>query len=150
MLSEFMNMCQQNKFLGFVAKMPQVHQLTLLYLIGFLQELMKHSDKTRMDKTDFAKIFGPLIVNPSRSKCEPAKADKLCQFGIVFFLKMLEIVKTSIIYPLNPGSLITASKMNLSCGKEEAIVFQEHEYVEDENSDEEEDASEAEEEANVE
>jgi hypothetical protein len=105
-LDLFQTMCDQNKYLGFVEKLPQVHHLTLVYLIGFLQEVCHNTEYTGMEKTDLAMIFGPLIVNPSKVvKSDPAKVQRLTELSVAFCSRLIEARDPSIIYPLNSGYL---------------------------------------------
>jgi hypothetical protein len=65
LIDSFTTMAEQGKYLGFVEMIPQVHQLSLLYIVGFVRELVQHVAETGMEKTELAMIFGPLIVNPA-------------------------------------------------------------------------------------
>jgi hypothetical protein len=102
----FETMCNQNKFLGFVEKLPQVHQLTLVYLIGLLQEVCHNTEYTGMEKADLAIIFGPLIVNPVRAaRADQQKVQTLTELSVAFCSRLIEARDPSIIYPLNSAYL---------------------------------------------
>jgi hypothetical protein len=104
MLHLFVEMCEQNKFLGFLERLPQVHLLSVTYLIGFLREVIANSQYTGLEKADVAAIFGPCIVNPSRgARGRPEKIQELTEFAVAFTNRVLEAKDPSIIYPLNPA-----------------------------------------------
>jgi hypothetical protein len=99
-------MARQSKFLGFVERLPQVHQLTLTYLIGFLQEIVQNAAYTCMERADIGAIFGPCIVNPSRiAGTTGAKVQELTTQAVAFCTRLLEPREAAIIYPLNPAYL---------------------------------------------
>jgi hypothetical protein len=105
-LGLFQEMCEQNKFLGFVEHMPQVHQLTLLYLIGFMQEVCQNTEFTGMERMDIAAIFAPCIVNPARvAGPDPPLIQRLTELSVVFCSRLIETRDTTVIYPLNRAYL---------------------------------------------
>jgi hypothetical protein len=104
MLPLFVEMCEQNKFLGFLEKLPQVHLFSLTYLIGFLREVIANSQDTGLERADVAAVFGPCIVNPSRGgRGDPEKIQELTEFAVAFTNRILDAEDPSIIYPLNPA-----------------------------------------------
>jgi hypothetical protein len=120
LVDEFQQMCEQNKFLAFVEKLPQVHQLVLVYLIGFTKELAGNAQYTGMEKADLAMVFGPLIVNPIKSALnDPVKVQKLTELSVAFFHRLVDVRDTSGIYPLNPAYLVPASQQPQPKGQDE-------------------------------
>jgi hypothetical protein len=102
MAQGFVQMCDQGKFLGFVEQLPQVHRMTLTYLVGFLQEVCANTQVNGMDGHDLAVMFGPLVVRPAMS---PSIAERLAQASVAFFERLLGAWDCSIVYPLNPAYL---------------------------------------------
>uniref|UniRef100_UPI00358FA077 inositol polyphosphate 5-phosphatase OCRL-like isoform X2 n=1 Tax=Myxine glutinosa TaxID=7769 RepID=UPI00358FA077 len=47
-----------------VAEFPACHRATLLYLVAFLRELLKHSDQNGLNPKLLASLFGPLLLRP--------------------------------------------------------------------------------------
>jgi hypothetical protein len=109
-IAQFQALAEQNKFLAFVEQMPQVHQLTLVYVIGFLQEMARHSEDTGMEKSDLATIFGPCIVNPARvAQNNVDLIQRLTGMSVAFCSRLIEIRDPAIVYPLNPAYLKQAA-----------------------------------------
>jgi hypothetical protein len=114
----FQQMVDQNKVLGFVEKLPQVHQLTLIYVIGFLQELCRSSEHTGMDKADLAMVFGPCFVNPIKvAPNEPEKIQKLTELSVVLCSRLIEARDPSVVYPLTQAYLPKFSAIRKPTGK---------------------------------
>jgi hypothetical protein len=103
MVPQFAEMCEQGKFLGFVELLPQVHQLSLLFLVGFLNEMARASEATGLERSDLATIFGPLIVHPIQvAKGDVAQLVKLSELSVRFCSRVIDARDTSVVYPLNP------------------------------------------------
>eukprot|EP01006_Ploeotia_vitrea_P035215 TRINITY_DN65846_c8_g12_i1.p3 TRINITY_DN65846_c8_g12~~TRINITY_DN65846_c8_g12_i1.p3 ORF type:complete len:147 (+),score=81.81 TRINITY_DN65846_c8_g12_i1:286-726(+) len=60
-------------------EVPQAHRLSLRYLIEFLVELDKHSDKNRMKASNLAMIMAPNIMRAKEQKPE----DMLHEFHMI-------------------------------------------------------------------
>jgi hypothetical protein len=108
MADQFIAMCEQSKSLSFCEKMPQVHQLTLVYLVGFARELAANEQYNGMEKSDIAMVFGNLVVNlaaPHESRKDPFKLRKVTELSAAFFLRLMEVKDTPGIYPLDPTYL---------------------------------------------
>jgi hypothetical protein len=120
-IQQFQALCEQNKFLAFVEMMPQVHQLTLVYLIGFLQELSKASEYTGMEKSDLATIFGPCIVNPSRAAANDADlVQRLTSLSVAFCSRLIDMRDPAVVYPLQAAYLVEAGVPARKAKKEAA------------------------------
>jgi hypothetical protein len=106
LVNSFLQMAQDDKFLGFAEALPQAHRLVLLYVIGFLQEVFHNAHHTGVEKDDLAKLFGPAIVNPERlARDDENRQAKLHRLSIAFVTKLIERADPSIIYPLSPAYL---------------------------------------------
>jgi hypothetical protein len=118
LMTEFKVMCEKNNYLGFAERIPQVHQLVLVYLVGFVKELAAAARVTAMEKADLAMLFGPLIINPVRAgKGDPDEVQKLTQLGVGFFSRLVEIRDTIGIYPLNPAYLARGQRQTQEAQK---------------------------------
>jgi hypothetical protein len=106
MTSEFETACRKHRYGTFITRLPQMHQVVLTYLIGFVKELAENAEATEMEQSDLASVFGPLIVNPVRSAKENSdRILKLTELSVGFFNKCLELAKTTGIYPLDEAYL---------------------------------------------
>jgi hypothetical protein len=93
--NRFLEMGQEDKFLGFADSLPQAHNLVLLYIIGFLQDIRATAD--------VAVVFGPAIVNPQRvARDDPARVMRLTKLAVSFVGRLIEETDATVIYPLNP------------------------------------------------
>jgi hypothetical protein len=100
----FTSQCEQAKYLGFLEKLPQVHLMTLTYIVGFLREVIANAQYTGMGRSDLATIFGPCFINPQRSvRGDPAQIQRLTEYSVAFTNRLLEMRDATIIYPLNPA-----------------------------------------------
>jgi len=87
----------------FVEALPYTHKFTLLYVVGFVQEMCRDSSVHDVSKADFAKVFGPAVVNPLRAgKGDAVLVAKLGQIATIFFGKLIETADASRVYPVNP------------------------------------------------
>jgi hypothetical protein len=67
-LTEDLERSAQNaKFLGFLERLPQLHRVTTLFVIGFLREVVANAEHNGMQRGDLAAVFGPLFVHPVRA-----------------------------------------------------------------------------------
>jgi hypothetical protein len=115
----FMKLCAEGRYLGFAERLPQVHSLTLVYIIGFLQEVVKNAQYNGLERAEIPPMFGPLIVHPARiAGTDAALMEKLTDASIAFFTKVLDSRDPSVIYPLNPDYLATASQGEQQRGEE--------------------------------
>jgi hypothetical protein len=107
-VTTFTQLCEQHKFLGMLQKLPQLHHITLTYLIGFLKDIAANSQDTGMEKGDLAAVFAPLILNPARVTHTADGAQRLTELAMTFLRRLMEILDPSIVYPLNPAYLASA------------------------------------------
>jgi hypothetical protein len=106
MTSEFETICRKHRYASFLERLPQVHQVVFVYIIGFVKELADNADTTEMEQSDLASVFGPLVVNPVRSAKEDSDGIlKLTELSVGFFNKFIELTNTAGIYPLNEAYL---------------------------------------------
>lgn len=95
---------EQKTYLEFTEGLPKTHQLTLKYLIGFLQHLVKSQNETKMTPKNFAIVFGPNIVQ-LRDATEPGVIKQYSDIGIEYLTTLIEQWDTSEMYPLDPKYL---------------------------------------------
>lgn len=90
---------EKDQFIEFAASLPPVNSMTLAYLIGFLQELSVHQEKTKMGVKNLAMVFSPNIVQFDMSS---AVGSTRLDAGVgQFFLEQLiENWDVSLIYPI--------------------------------------------------
>ena len=65
---DLFNAFLQGRIIEYVSSMPRLHSLTLAYLIGFLQELALHEDKTKMGASNLAIVFAPNIIREKENQ----------------------------------------------------------------------------------
>lgn len=103
MSDDFVRAAKQNKFRCFIEKLPQVHKMTLLYIIGFLQDIYNNAHENKIEKSEIATIFGPCLVNPSRvARDNVEEIQHLTELSIAFVTRLIDEADPSPIYPLNP------------------------------------------------
>jgi hypothetical protein len=93
---------------GFVDKLPRAHKLTLMYLIGFLQRLVKSEPVTKMGPKNMAIVFGPNIVQLN-DNADASMIKLFADVAIEFLTTLVNEWDTSEIYPLNPDLLLEGS-----------------------------------------
>jgi hypothetical protein len=109
---------REAKYLGFLERLPQVHRITTLYVIGFLKEIVANSDQNGMQKGDVAAIFGPLFVHPARRwRGDIQRIPQVTEVSVRYVGKLIESADPSIIYPLNPAYLPLQAPVPVVKGK---------------------------------
>ena len=96
-LDELLN-CPESQYIIFVNSLPKVNRLTLAYLIGFLQELVKHESETKMSDNNLAIVFGPNIV---QTKETLINGQRCMEVGRSFVLTLIHQWDVSSIYPID-------------------------------------------------
>jgi len=95
---------ENRDYIGFACSLPKPHKMILMYLVGFLQQLVKSSSVTKMDSKNMGIVFGPNIVQTS-DITEPNQAKKFSTIAIDFLKHLIDNWETSEIYPLKPEYL---------------------------------------------
>lgn len=90
---------QQNAYIEFAESLPRPHKMVLMFLIGFLQDLVKSAEYTKMTAKNFAIVFGPNIVQ-SHSVTSQEMVRKFTDVAIDFLIYLIEHWDTSEIYPM--------------------------------------------------
>jgi hypothetical protein len=111
LISAFETNAEKNEFLAFLETVPQTHRLSITYLIGFLQEVVRNGAANRLEKSEVAVIFGPCIVNPER--CASGNAQKLQSLGesaTAFCSRLIDSLDTRVVYPLREEYLRVGKK----------------------------------------
>ena len=86
-------------YIGFCNTLPRPHKMVLMYLVGFLQELVKSESKTLMTAKNYAIVFGPNIIQMN-DVTEQSQSKKLSDIAIDFLQTLIETWDTSEIYPM--------------------------------------------------
>jgi hypothetical protein len=94
-------------YVEFVQTLPRAHMLTFMYLVGFLQRLVRSESATLMGAKNLAIVFGPNIVQTDeRTEHEMKLFNDISRELIV---ALIETWDTSPMYPLNPDLLLEGS-----------------------------------------
>jgi hypothetical protein len=86
-------------YLPFVEVLPKAHRLTLMWLIGFLQRLVKSEEATKMGPKNLAIVFGPNIVQVNDTN-EANTIKLFADLAIEFLTALITGWDTSEIYPI--------------------------------------------------
>ncbi|EAY11963.1 RhoGAP domain containing protein [Trichomonas vaginalis G3] len=90
---------KNDQFIEFAAALPPVNSMTLGYLIGFLQEVAKYQNITKMGPKNLAMVFAPNIVQFDVAAA--AGSTKLdAGIGQFFLEQLIEKWDVSLIYPM--------------------------------------------------
>jgi hypothetical protein len=101
LVETFVEMSKLNKFCQFPDKLPTLHRLTLLYIIGYLTELTANAETIGLDKSGIAAQFGPLLVNPSRiPRRHQGLVQNLTKQAVAFCSRLIDSKDPNPIYPL--------------------------------------------------
>jgi hypothetical protein len=103
-LPRFRTAFETKDYMAFVAELPQVHQLTLKYLIGFLQRMKRAEAQTKMTENNLAIVFGPNLIDLEGIK-EPLEISEASQMAQDFIGFLIRTWDTSDIYPPAPELL---------------------------------------------
>ena len=87
------------EYIPFVNTLPRPHKMVLMFLIGFLQELVKTENETKMTAKNFAIVFGPNIIQ-SFDINEQSMVKKFSDVSIDFMTTLIETWDTSEMYPM--------------------------------------------------
>lgn len=98
-LPEFVLLCDSQKFLNIPSALPKTNMYTLMYLIGFLQDIINHKEENKLTINDLANIFGPSLVKTTET--EPERVKNYAKLATKFVNILIEQMDTSQIYPLN-------------------------------------------------
>jgi hypothetical protein len=104
-LSDLRTAYENRDLLNFADHLCRAHRLTLMYLIGFLQRLVKSEEKTLMGAKNLGVVFGPNIVQVN-GVSEPDVLQEFSKIGIDFVTFLIMEWNTSEMYPLDPKLLI--------------------------------------------
>jgi hypothetical protein len=99
---------ETHTFIEFANALPQLPQLTLKYLIGFLRRMAKSEAVTRMGPPNLAMVFAPNIVDVTNTT-DPMQVAKVSEVSKEFLMTLINEWDVSDIYPLNPEILVRQS-----------------------------------------
>ncbi|EAX84836.1 RhoGAP domain containing protein [Trichomonas vaginalis G3] len=100
-VNDLMNVFDDGKqeYIQFSESLPRPHKMVLKYLIGFLQELTRSEEYTKMTAKNLAIVFGPNIVQ-SHDVTSQDMVRKFTDVAIDFMVFLIENWDTSEIYPM--------------------------------------------------
>jgi hypothetical protein len=107
----FQRMCEAGDAVSFVDQLPPVHKRVLLYVIGFVKELIANAQQTKMEKSDFAFQFGTRLVSPQKhARGHTTNEERLRAHSVSFFNQIVDAIDTSSVYPIPDNLLIERSE----------------------------------------
>ena len=86
-------------YVAFAESLPRAHRMTLMYLIGFLQRLVKAESVTLMSPKNMGIVFGPNLVQLIGCN-EPGKLHDFSTWANEMVEELIRTWDTSQIYPL--------------------------------------------------
>jgi hypothetical protein len=95
---------EDRTYVEFASQLPRAHMLTLMYVIGFLQRLVKSEATTFMGAKNLAIVFGPNLVQTDETSETEIKL--FAEIAIEFITTLIEQWDTRYIYPLDPEFLV--------------------------------------------
>jgi hypothetical protein len=95
---------EKGNFLDFINELPRAPQITLKFLIGFLQRLSKASEVTRMTPKNLGMVFAPNIVALDHIK-DPLQIARATEMIQEFLVSLVSDWDTTDIYPTPPSML---------------------------------------------
>ena len=98
-LPEFNLLCESGKYLNIPNALPKTHMHTLMYLVGFLQHILKFKEYNKFGSRELAKIFGPLLVKTTDT--EPGRIATYKKNVLEFLYQLIENINTTAYYPLD-------------------------------------------------
>jgi hypothetical protein len=106
LLDRMVVMVADNKFLGFLELLPQVHRMTLTYILGFLQEMVQNAEANSTNAQGLAAIFGPAIANPAGPVRDGPRIERISAVAVA---RLIESADPRIVWPLDPEYLADAT-----------------------------------------
>jgi hypothetical protein len=97
--------CQDETFVDFASKLPKAHSNVLMFLIGFLQRMVRAEAVTLMRAKNLAICFAPSVIHFEHLAAID-QTQQLTDMGIEFITKLIELWDTSAIYPLKAEFLV--------------------------------------------
>jgi hypothetical protein len=101
MLGALKTTFETKEYAKFVTQLPNAHQITLRYLIGFLQRMIKVAAVTRMSDKNFAMVFSPNLVALDNIK-DPLQIARYAEMIQEFVGSLILHWDTSDVYPPPP------------------------------------------------
>jgi hypothetical protein len=85
--------------LKFIDTLPQLHRVSLLYLAGFLQQLVSNA-MSGLGTQDCAEFFGPLVVNSARANKDGIFRERMDNVGVTLIANVMESQLPAMVYPM--------------------------------------------------
>jgi hypothetical protein len=101
MLGALKTTFETKEYAQFVTQLPKAHQITLRYLIGFLQRMIKFQEVTRMGAKNYAMVFSPNLVALDNIK-DPLQIARYAEMIQEFVASLIGSWNTSDVYPPPP------------------------------------------------
>jgi hypothetical protein len=96
---------EDKSYSNFVETLPRAHHLTLMYLVGFLQRMVRAEAVTMMTAKNLSIVFAPNIVQLNDSYTNETIIQMFATIGREFMEFLIVNWDTSPIYPLSPELL---------------------------------------------
>ena len=100
MVYKLQDYADEKAYVAFANTLPRAHKMTLMYLVGFLQRLVKSQNVTLMTAKNFGIVFGPNIVQLIGCT-EPGKLHDYSVWANEMMEELISSWDTSEIYPLS-------------------------------------------------
>lgn len=98
-LPEFVLLCDSHKFLNIPSALPKTNMHTLMYLVGFLQNIISFKEENKITIDDLANTFGPSLVKTTET--EPGRVKHYRKLATEFLYILIEQMDTSSVYPVD-------------------------------------------------
>ena len=92
----------REKCVDYANQLPKSHKYTLMYLVGFLKDALQYSDKTAMQVTNLAIVFGPNLLQLQDSRKDQRTMTRYATLGNDILVELVNKWDTSEIYPFEP------------------------------------------------
>ncbi|KAH0792001.1 RhoGAP domain containing protein [Histomonas meleagridis] len=98
LFDEFIRMSQDKKFDDIIDLMPKINVYTLMYLVGFLKELVEHKSETGANIQILSGTFGPCLVSAAEKFRSPEVLEQLKTLATDFMEYLMNSWQTDEIY----------------------------------------------------
>jgi hypothetical protein len=99
---------------SFVHELPPLHKRVLVYVVGFIRELIANAQRIKMGKSDFAFQFGTRLVNPQKhARGHAQNEETLTELSVTFFNQIVDTIDIAGIYPLPDELLVERSEQEV-------------------------------------
>lgn len=103
-LKAFESQVKRQSYIDFIDLLERCNQATLIYLIGFLQDMLQYSDVTKMNERNLAICFSSSILRVPDTY-EPEIIKQYSTMSINFLENLILKLDTSEMFPLDDNSV---------------------------------------------